>query len=417
MDDTSVLRRARLALRIAPWLLVLIVWWRWLPEAPVPQQWNDSTLYLNAHIRPWVATTFWRTLGPSPWAVYALATLSLTTWGRLGWVTFGWPGVALAFTVAGCDLVRSWNWTVLSEPLALSGLAWFAAETITVRRDPSWRSWLLWLGAVCLVSSRIATALVVLPAALAIGRRNWKLVPIGLALVAIPFWQQHGNNETERWQAANVAIMRVPNDPRMLYWMQRHGFPWPIDEGWRVNFVNLEELRKHFPEFVEYVDGPFRWRYYQYLLQFPEHTLRSALAAYPHMPAGALYPKHGIAFCDEWWNTVENHVGFLALTVVALMLAPWAGIAGLVLLVATYHGVTIETPRYMCAIWAWDKVLWFVAGAAGVKTIQSGLVGLCRRIARRRPPLFLGRDHALFDPGSVRERDLALVAAVSSDDS
>ena len=176
-------------------------WWFWtLPQSQEPQQWNDSWFYAGpgawTFLRPWVTVLFWKTVGITPYAIYALHTISVLCWARLGWVTAGPVGVAVALSISGADLVRSWNFTVLSEPLAISGLAWLAAETVRLREHDSWRQRLLWCAAAALTTTRVATAPMVLPAAVAAvrGRKSllW-LLPVAVVLAVTPILQQHHN--------------------------------------------------------------------------------------------------------------------------------------------------------------------------------------------------------------------------------
>lgn len=384
----------------------VVGWWLWaLPPSQNPEQWNDSWFYAgpgaSTLLRPWATVLFWQAFGVTPYAIYALHTLSVLCWARLGWVSAGPLGVAVALSISGTDLVRSWNFTVLSEPLAISGLAWLAAETVQLRDHDSWRQRLLWLGAAVLSTTRVATAPLVLPAAVAAvaWRRSllWML-PLAVLLAAVPIAQQHHHPEHEREQAANLAAFRVGEVPDLLAWMQQRGMPWPLPERWAgVMYPDRGEMRKEAPALVDYIEGPFYPVYQGYLLAHPEYTARSALCIGLAQPPQTLYPNHGIPACDAWWRAVGKHVGYFTCVILALMVEPWAGLAALLMPVLTYHANVNELERLNAVTWAWT---WVVA----LLLVRAGRQWIGRAARRVRASRSGGAPPA---PGALEQRPVA----------
>lgn len=353
----------------------VVAWWWWaLPPSQVPEQWTDSWHYVGpgawSMLRPWLTVLFWKGFGATPYAVYALHTLSVLCWSRLGWVCAGPLGVAVALSISGTDLVRSWNMTVLSEPLAISGLAWMAAETVRLREHDSWRQRLLWLAAATLSTTRVATAPLVLPAAVA--AVAWRrpvlwMLPVAAVLAVTPIIQQHHYPSHEQAQAANLAAFRVGKVPDLLSWMQQNGMPWPFPERWaNIMYANRDEMRKEAPDLVAYIEGPFYPVYQRYLAAHPEYTTRSALCIGLAQPPQTLYPNHGIPRLDGWWSAVNERIGYFVILILALMIEPWAGIASLVMPVLTYHANVNEFERLNAVTWAW---MWIV----GLLLVRDGL--------------------------------------------
>ena len=358
----------------------VVAWWVWaLPAYSTPEQWNDSWFYVGpgawTFLRPWVTVLFWKSFGATPWAVYALYTLSVLCWARLGWVTLGPIGVALALTLSGTDLVRSWNYTVLSEPLALSGLAWMAAETVQLRDCDTWPQRVRWCLAAMLATTRVATAPLVLPAAVAAvaGRKRllW-LLPLAVVLAATPILQQHHYPDHERQQAGNLAAFRVGEVPSLLDWMIKHGMPWPFPQRWqRILYANRVEMRKDAPELVDYIEGPFYPTYQLYLLLHPEYTARSALCIGLAERPQTLYPNHNIPESDALWAQVGTYIGYFTVVILALLLEPWAGIASLILPVLSYHANVNELERLNAVTWAWTWIVALLVLRAAVRWVRT----------------------------------------------
>lgn len=384
----SVAAALRVGLRWATCAGV-VLWWLWTwpdifswPGHPHPQQWNDSWFYAGpgarTFLRPWLTVLFWLSVGVTPLAVYTLHTLSVLCWARLGWVALGPIGVALALSVSGTNLVRSWNYTVLSEPLALSGLAWLAAETVQLRdRDTRWRR-VLWCAAAMLAATRVATAPLLLPAAVAaVGwrRRLLWLLPVAVVLTAVPLWQQHRDPTHERLQAGNLALIRVGEVPELQQWMREHGMPFPIPERWnRIIYANLGQMRPDAPELVAYIEGPFYGVYQLFLLTHPEYTLRSALCLGATVRPGSLLPGQGIAACDAFWQSVNVRVGFFTCLILALLIEPWAGICLVILPVLAYHANVNEFERLNTALWAWQWIIVLLVLRAAARFIHRAVI-------------------------------------------
>ncbi len=337
------------------------------PSPQLPLTWNDSWFYAGPGattlLRPWLTVGFWLTFGVSYAAIIALHLLSVACWSRLGWVSFGPLGVICALCIANHDLVRTWNFTVLSEPLAISGLAWLAAETVELRDKDTWYGRVLWCMAALLVTTRVATAILIIPAALAVVwkdkfySRYW-LVPFAVLAAAIPMVQQHHYPDHELQQARNIALFRVAEVPALEQWMVARGMPWPIPERWRrIQYPNPDDMRQTGArELADYIDRSFQKNYYLFLLTHPEYVLRDGLLKGATVPPATLYSQHLYPQVDTWLTTATSYVGYFVVMPLALLIEPWAGIILIIMPTMTYHININEFERMNALLWAWQCV-------------------------------------------------------------
>lgn len=335
-------------------------------------------------LRPWVTVGFWKGFGVSYEAILALHFLSLFAWARLGWVAFGPLGSAAGLGIASTDLIHSWNYTVLSEPLAISGLALLGAETLAAGRGGGWWRNLSWGAAVLLTTTRVATATLCIPAAIALAVRRypqkffyWPILFAGLA-AAIPIWQQHRLPFHELQQSANTALFRVAEVPSLQKWMVDRGMPWPIPDRWyRIQYPNLDDMRATgYPELADYITHEFSTPYKTFLLSHPEYTLRDALCKGVSTPPATLYPGHGILPLDAPLRQLRESFDYFSILPAALLTAPWAGVNMLILPVLSYHVNINEFERMNAVLWAWQWITCFVM----VRIALDAGSAFCRRV-------------------------------------
>ena len=382
---SSRLRRTLSLVHVAVAIgLTVWLWRKGLPDAGEPRQWADSSYYLGqASGRPWFIVGWWWLWGPTATAVTASYTLSVICWARLGWVTLGAPGIYLAVSLAGADLIRSWHWCVLSEGVAWSGLALLAAETVAVERRPTSWAAARWLVAIVLNTARVVNGVAALPSALVIwSKRHRAIAVVGVLLALSPLWQESGTEFTAM-QRDSIALGRVPRDPAMLAWFTAHGMPWPVDPRWvAVAFPDREQVRQAHPGFVEWVDSAaFQRTYLEYLVVFPEKTLNDAFTAFAGLSPLPLYaPGHGRKIGDTLWAWLNGRIGVLSIIVASLALRmPWVAWTTLAALLAAYDGAGWEVERHLIVVAVWECAAVFALAGRAVELGQRALADLNRR--------------------------------------
>jgi hypothetical protein len=213
------------------------VWWAWPPPQPdrYPiKLFPDSGSYLSwGYGRPPVPFLFYSLVGGERGAVIAQTILSFTAWGVLGWVACGLPGTLVALVLASALPVVLWNYTVLSESLALSLGAALLAATLALGRR--WSTARLAVWAVCLVAYtgvRAENFFLVPPLAAALlvwHRRHWRaLAAVGAAAAALFLvFSVVIDKQNRNWQIrmTNVVLTRVLPDTALANRFHAAGLP------------------------------------------------------------------------------------------------------------------------------------------------------------------------------------------------
>lgn len=220
--------------------------------------WQDSDDYLDMSKAPWWSLDLWaggRTpavpvllklvAGDPQRFMYAQIVVAALCWAAL--VTeivrrtrSGWPLIVVVAATVGLSLadpLTMWDRSVLTESLAISGLALLAAALMRFARDRSWRGAALLVGATAFwCATRDTHAWIVLLSAAGgavwvVGRPQLRQVkPILVAVVAAAILasltivaSRHG--ERDDFPLRNVYQVRVLPYPDRVAWFADHGMP------------------------------------------------------------------------------------------------------------------------------------------------------------------------------------------------
>jgi len=221
--------------------------------------WNDSLAYSAVAANPLWSTALWggrrppltplaiKVFGSSAGLLVAQAAVAAVAWGILAWtvgrmVAPGWRRVLAVWVVlafATTFPVTLWNRSVLSESLALSGLALLFAALIWAASRPTWpRLAAVTAACLCYAADRDAQVGTVLLLAAAVGiwalaqlGRNRPMAVRGGALAAglltigiLAGWGTVSSHRTNQ-DVADVLYVRVFPFPDRVAWFADHGMP------------------------------------------------------------------------------------------------------------------------------------------------------------------------------------------------
>jgi len=231
-------RRYR-ALHLLPLVLAIGValWCMWPPPAPERHPikvFPDSPSYVDwGYGRPPVPFLFYALVGSERGAVIAQTVLSCAAWGTLGWLALGLPGAVVALLLAAALPVVLWNYTILSESLALSLGAALLAATLALGRRWSPARYAIWAFCLLMYTGVRAENFFLVPplfaALLVWHRRHWRTLGAVGATAAALFvvFSVVLDKQNRNWQIrmTNIVLTRVLPDAPLAHQFHTAGLP------------------------------------------------------------------------------------------------------------------------------------------------------------------------------------------------
>jgi hypothetical protein len=280
-------------MRIPPWLPLLAVFAAALvasfpppqhPDQPV-KLFPDSVTYLNwTHGRPPTPSLFYAVVRSGTAICIAQTVISVLSWTAFGWMALGLLGALFAAALGASLPVALWNYTVLSEPLALSLGAALCAATLALGRRWSWPRFAAWAACTALFTGVRVENFFIVPlfcAPLMLWHRaRW--LPLGAAgAVSAVMFIVFGillDKETANWQTrmTNVVLTRILMDPHLMLEFQARGLPNDpvmIANGGRLLRYYDNEFRAQSPQFQRWLEEESRGTYLRWLATLEPHRL------------------------------------------------------------------------------------------------------------------------------------------------